>query len=188
MTRPSELVMPVVLGAALSGCGYHLANESHDPLGPFEIAAAPAGVPYAEAIVAAEAGARAELARSGQLGRCRRAPCAEIVVEILRVDEQGEGVALARTEGVPRARGMRITVIGRARVRSSGETQRDTGDVSVTEVVANEPRTRLPGDGPERGDPVLGELEKAEASRRAARRLGERMVRRILGSPEPSSE
>jgi hypothetical protein len=73
----------------------------------------------------------------------------------------------------PLARAIRVTVTGRATLRRGGEVARDTGDVRVGEVIARA------------GDPAGAVIAREEAAARAARRLGERLTRRLLGFPEP---
>ncbi len=81
---------------------------------------------------------------------------------------------------------MRITALGRARLRRRGllpggapsspggaATERDTGDVSASETVARAPAA------------AQAEVARDEAGRAAARRLGGILVRRLLGFPEP---
>jgi hypothetical protein len=139
-----------------------------DPLGPFAVVPGAVLVADSVAIAALEDGARAELARAGELGSG-----GTIEVELLRVDEEAEG--LAAVSGAPSARAVRVSARGRARLRRAGSAavERDTGDVRVSEVGARV-------DGPARGMAAAGTL-----SRSAARRLGEVLVRRLLGYPEP---
>jgi hypothetical protein len=167
MTRPAVLA----LSLALAGCGYHLAHAPADPLGPFTVTGGRVRVPDVQAVAAAEEGARAELSRAGALG-----PGGGVIeVEVLRVDETSEGIALD-VAGSPFARGVRVTVTARAVLRRAGSAavERDSGDVRASEVAAR-------ADGAVRGMVVGG-----EAARAAARRAGEAAVRRLLGYPEPS--
>ncbi|MFT3764285.1 MAG: hypothetical protein QM820_01995 [Minicystis sp.] len=160
----------IALGVA--GCGYRLAHAPADPLGPFTVVAGRVHVPDAAATAAAEEGARAELSRAGALSAGSDAGSIEI--EILRIDEAGEGIAAGAQDG-PLARGVRVTVVGRAVLRRSGSAavERDTGDVRASEATARQ-------DGAGRGM-----LSSDAATRAAARRLGEILVRRLLGFPEP---
>jgi len=179
MTRKRKpLSLSLALGLAsclaLVGCGYRLANTAHDPLGPFVVEGGAAIVPDATLMAAAEEGAATALAQLGALAPARAPHSAAIVVEILRVDADSDAVAL--TSGAPLAQALRVTVTGRATLRTgpARARSRDTGDVRVTETIA-----RL--DSPE-----AALLARGQAARRAARRLGERLVRRVLGYPEPS--
>jgi hypothetical protein len=159
--------------AALAlGCGYHVAGAAGDPLGPFDVTGGETRTPYAEVMAAAEEGARAELARVSALAAGGHGKTA-IVVEVLRVDETSEAPALFEGVEGPRARAVRVAVIGRGTVRRDGAIERDTGDVRADEVIAPA------------GDPRAAILTRDEAARRAARRLGEILARRLLGFPEP---
>lgn len=159
---------------ATAACGYRLVHAPADPLGPFAVLAGRVYVPDAAAITSAEEGARAELARSGELAP-GGAGAGSVEIEVLRVDETGEGIALAPGRAaMPLARAVRVTVLGRARLRRAGSdaVERDTGDLRVSEVGA-----RAEGAG-------AGALVRDELGRAAARRLGEALVRRLLGVPE----
>jgi hypothetical protein len=153
-------------------CGYHLVHAPSDPLGPFTVVSSAVRVPDAALAAAAEEGARAELSRAGQLAG-KEAP-GEIEIELLRVDETGEGIALAARD-LPLARGLRVTAIGRGRLRRAGAAaaERDTGDLSAEETVARG------------GSVAAATVGREEAGRAAARRLGEVLVRKLLGFPEP---
>jgi hypothetical protein len=62
------------------------------------------------------------------------------------------------------------------RAGADGVALRDTGDMSTTDVFAR----------PE--DPAAAAAAREEAGRLVSRRLGERLVRRLLGLPEPAFE
>jgi hypothetical protein len=165
MTRRGTLA---AIAIGLAGCGYRLVHAPADPLGPFEVVAGRAYVPDAGAALAMEEGARAELSRAGALGTGG----GTIEVELLRIDMESEGIAAGH--GVPLARGVRIVAVGRARVRrAGGAVERDTGDVRAGEAA---------GLG---SDAARALATHDEAARAAARRLGEVLVRRLLGFPEP---
>jgi hypothetical protein len=160
---------------ALTGCGYHLVHAPADPAGPFAVVGGRAYTPDAAAMAAAEEGARAELARAGELASGASA-AGVIEVEILRVDEVADGITLAPGRpDLPLARGVRVTAVGRARMRRAGAVVRDTGDVRAGETVAAA------------GGAARGVAVGDEATRAAARRLGEILVRRLLGFPEPGA-
>ncbi len=178
--------MPLVFALLPAGCGYHLVHAAADPLGPFAVASGPIHAPEAAVAAAAEEGARAELSRAGQLAG-RGAP-AEIVVEVLRVEEASAGVALVTmgasppnprsglsSPDLPLARGVRVTVTGRAKVVPAGGSaaERETDEVQASEVAAAAASVGA------------GVATRDEAGQRAARRLGEMLVRRLLGEPEP---
>jgi hypothetical protein len=177
---------PLVCSAVvLWGCGYGPANAPRDSLGPFDVVIERAAVPDAPTIAGAAAGARAELARAGQLGGCGAAAvkrmdggCAVVAIEVTRVDETGVGIAardLPEGPG-PRARGSRVTVTGRARVVVQGRVERETPDVAATETFLRQ------------RDPAAALLARQEAARAASTRLGARLVRLLLGYPEPIME
>jgi hypothetical protein len=71
-----------------------------------------------------------------------------------------------------------LGVLARAWVERSGDgpRERETGDMRTTDVRAAE------------SDPRLEALRQDDAARAAARRLGQRLARRILGEPETSDE
>jgi hypothetical protein len=166
-------VLAGLLACASPGCGYQLAHAPRDPLGPFAVSIGPIHAPDAALAAEAEEGARAELARAGELGG--RGATSEIELTLLRVDETSEGVALA-SPNLPLARAVRVMVTGRARLHRAGSSasERDTGDVRVTDATARAPSTQASFVG------------RDEAGRAAARRLGALLVRRLLGFPEPS--
>lgn len=167
------------------GCGYSPLYASRDPLGPFAVAGGPHRIPSAVAAVAAEAGARAELARAGMLASCSprsSSECSVILIEILRLEEETAGIAADGSPfagpPAPMARGLRVTVTGRARLVARGaDAARDTGDVRSSFVLGR-------GDG----DAASISVAREEAVRIAARRLGERLAGRILGVPDASDE
>jgi hypothetical protein len=78
----------------------------------------------------------------------------------------------------PLARGTRVGVLARAWVEPSAGAarERETGDMRTTDVRRAE------------SDPRLEALHQDDAARAAARRLGARLARRILGEPETSDE
>jgi hypothetical protein len=97
------------------------------------------------------------------------------VVEVLRVDAASEGIhAVGPAPATPLARGTRVGVLARAWVEraSGGPKERDTGDLRAVDVMQAEP------------DPRLEALRLDDASRASARRLGERLARRVLGEPD----
>lgn len=167
------LLVPAVAGA----CGYRplYGGEGVERLG---VASASPLVADTAVVAAVEAGVRAGLARAGGLKEGSGYPRA--VVEVLRIDAASEGIAVAGGLGAlpgssgPLARGTRIGVLGRAWVERTpdGPRERDTGDVRAVEVMAVE------------GDARLEALRRDDASRAAARRLGERLARRLLGEPD----
>ncbi len=170
--KGASLTACAALALSLSGCGYHLAHGAYgaaDPMGPFTVIAGPAQAPEAAASSELEAGARAELSRAGALGGSG----SSLEVTVLRVDESAEGIG--RGAGAPIAGAVRVTVVGRGRVLDgSRAARRDTGDVGASEVVSRPL------------DAASWIMVREEASRAAARRLGETLARRALGLPSPS--
>jgi hypothetical protein len=168
---PLGILVPVFVG-----CGYQLAQVPADPMGPFVVVGEAVAVPAAGTVAGVEAGARAELSRSGQLGRCDpEAPgCTALVVEVMRVDEGGTAPGVGPS-GAPLDRASEVVLVGRAYVRRApgARGERDTGDVVVRETAG-------------RIDDAAGAvMTREEILARAARRLGEALVRRALGIPEP---
>lgn len=159
---------------ALAGCGYHLAGEQRDPLAPIVVQGGRALVPQVEALAAAEDGARSELSRGGALAAGADGESA-LVVEILRIEEISEGIASAPSArgALPLARGTRLAVSGRASLRRGGKVERETGDMRAADTFARD------------DEAARSLVQRREAIRRAARLLGERLARRLLGYPEP---
>ena len=164
-------------GITCAGCGYRSANSvpAHAPLG---VTAAPFKTPHPEALEAALSGVRAGLSQSGVLAPGDAYP--RVVVELLRVDELPAGIAATGPSeaAVPLARGSAVGVVGRVWVLSSAGAPpaNDTGDVRRVEYVAQS------------SEPVTSRFAYASAVRSAARKLGEALARRILGSPEPGTD
>ena len=75
---------------------------------------------------------------------------------------------------MPLARGTRVGAVARAWIErtAEGAKERDTGDLRALEVIAVESDARVEA------------LREDDASRAAARRLGERLARRLLGEPD----
>jgi hypothetical protein len=104
------------------------------------------------------------------------------VVEILRIDATSEGVVVgSRGPSLgqagatsPLGRGTRIGIWARAWIERTegGGRERDTGDLQAADVMAVEADARMEA------------LRLDDAARAAARRLGERLARRLLGEPE----
>jgi hypothetical protein len=150
----------VLLALASAGCGYRLANGSSERITP-ELGEVSS--PHAAIAAALLDGVREELGRHGVLASDGSA----LRVDLLRLDERAEGIVSA--SGAPIARAVRVTIVGRARLAAG----RDTGDVEASEVVASAP------------SPEKGEIAADAAASAAARRLGARLARKVLGYPEP---
>jgi hypothetical protein len=173
----SVLFVLAVAGASLPGCGYRSAHDARAMPAPLSVAAAPFRTPHLEALDAALAGARAELARERALGT-NRYP--RLVVELLRVDEVATGIRAERVggEATPLARGSAVGVVLRSWIEESpgGPPVRFSGDVRRVMVVAQDGRSH-----PDR-------LRFSQAVNSAARRAGGAAARRSLGRAEPALE
>lgn len=164
--------LTLALALASPGCGYTLANTPDAALGPFTVRAAAATSPDAVATTAAIESAQRELARAGLLSA--RGDGAVLTISITRVDERGEGIAAGSSPGgAPVARGIRLTIVGRATAPATSRAgARDSGEITVSEVFAASGAT-------------IGILARDDAAERAGARLGERLVRRVLGDLDP---
>lgn len=170
LSRPARL-FAAATAAGILGCGYTLANTPRDALGPFLVRASGATTPDDTATAAAIEGAQRELARAGLLSA--RGEGTPLTITVLRVDERSEGIAEGASTA-PAARGIRLTIVGRARAGDADRPPaRDSGEVTVTEVFARS------------GSAALGIVGRGEAEARAGRRLGERLARRVLGELDP---
>jgi hypothetical protein len=122
-------------------------------------------------------GARAELSRAGAL---KASGYPQLVIEVLRVDEQALGIARAAVRGrdAPLARGTTLAVVGRARLIETpgAPPARDSGDFRRAERFEASP------------NPHAEASVRQQAVRSAARRLGRALARRILGHAEPETE
>ena len=175
----------------LANCGYRPLYGASSPRGEEHFAVTGISPLVADASVVAEveAGVRSGLSRAAALRGGGGYP--RVVVEVLRIDAQSEGIAAVpggvqpiEVAGVPvtgstaplrpLARGTRIGVLARAWVErvEGGPKERDTGDLRTVDVMQVESDARLEA------------LRQGDASRAAARRLGERLARRVLGEPE----
>ncbi len=170
------------------GCGYRPLYGGERSGDRFAVVGASPLVADASVVSEVEAGVRAGLARGGGLRTGADYP--RVVVEVLRIDAASEGIAAvpggSRGFSVgglpvapggapsPLARGTRVGVVGRAWVERApgGARERDTGDLRAVDLMGAE------------GDARLEALRFDDASRAAARRLGERLARRLLGEPD----
>jgi hypothetical protein len=127
-------------------------------------------------------GVREELAREGALEPGDGWPRAEI--EVLRADEASEGI-VARS-GAPVARGTDVGIVARAWIAPApgAAPLHDTGDMRAADLVAVD-------EGPGVAmapDPRAAGFHEADARRAAARRLGHKLGRKILGHPAASED
>lgn len=178
-----RLLPAVLLGALAASCGYRLARSGGDPAGPFVVVSAPGFAPQTGLAAAAEAGLRAELARAGELSSCGppgSIGCSAVVLELLRVEETSVAVGLPPSGPgslrAPLAGAVRVSVTGRAYLRQGDVQSRATADLTASEVTAR-------SDGP-----VAGGVAASLAGSVAARRLGEKLGRTVLGYPETTDE
>jgi hypothetical protein len=176
-----------VVAFALLACGYRpLYADRGDER--FAVVGTTPLVADTSVVAEVHAGLRAGLARGGALRGGNDYP--RVVVDVLRLDAASEGVS-AVAGGIrppsagglpiapsgplaPLARGTRVGVVARAWVERApgGAHERETGDMRVVDVMQAEGDARLEG------------LRFDDTSRAAARRLGERLARRVLGEPD----
>ena len=190
MTTLELLVLSAVL--AVSACGYRPLYGGERGDDRFSVVGASPLVADAGVVAEVEAGLRAGLARAGALRAGAGYP--RVVVEVLRIDVVSEGVLAmpggtpgvsvgglplsARAPLQPLARGTRVGVLARAWIeRADGASrERDTGDSRTADVMQVETDARLEA------------LRLDDASRAAARRLGERLARQLLGEPNAADD
>jgi len=178
----------VALATFFTACGYHPLYSGAQGEERLAVTGITPLVADASVVAEVEAGVRAGLARAGLLRGGGGHP--RVVVEVLRFDTQSEGIAAVpggvrppEVGGVsvggagplrPLARGTRVGVVARAWLERTdgGPKERQTGDLRAVEVMQVESDARLEA------------LRLDDTSRAAARRLGERLARRVLGEPE----
>jgi len=176
--------MPLGLGA----CGYRPLHAGDAGDDRYCVVGAAPMVADGGVVAEVQAGLRAGLAHRGALRAGGGYP--RVVVEVLRVDATSEGIAAlpGGTPGTtvgglplasggspaPLARGTRVGVVARAWVERTpgGSRERESGDVRTADVMQVETDARLEA------------LRLDDATRSAARRLGQRLARRVLGEPE----
>jgi len=181
-------VVLAALTLVVGACGYRPLYGGAQGDERFAVTGVSPLVADASVVAEVEAGVRAGLARAALLRAGGGYP--RVVVEVLRIDTQSEGIAAVpggvrppEVGGVivggsgplaPLARATRIGVMARAWLeRADGAPkERQTGDLRTVDVLQVESDARLEA------------LRLDDASRAAARRLGERLARRVLGEPE----
>jgi hypothetical protein len=174
--------------AVACGCGYRPLYGGERGDDRFTVTGTSPLVADASVVAQVEAGLRSGLARAGALRPGSGYP--RVVVEVLRIDAASEGIAavpggtpgevvggLPVAPGGPRqplARGTRIGVVARAWVERApeGGHERETGDVRTADVMQVETDARLEA------------LRSDDVARAAARRLGTRLARLLLGEPD----
>jgi hypothetical protein len=161
-----------------SSCGYHAVYGGDVPV-RLHVKLVRTFVPDAVASDEVAAGVREELAREGALEAGDGWPRAEI--EVLRADEASEGIA-AGAAG-PLARGIDVGVVARAWIAPAPGAlpEHDTGDTRTQELIAVDMAAGAP-------DPRASGFHQADALRAAARRLGQKLARRLMGHPAASED
>jgi hypothetical protein len=163
---------PVTLVLAAS-CGYQplYATSSGEAFHVHLARSKVASILVAEEVVR---GARDALAKEGALAPGDGYPRLEI--EVLRADETSEGIMQVETAkgAAPLARATDLAIVARAWItrRAGGTMELDTGDVRAEDVA-----------GAPLGDATREVWEREDALRAIARRLGGRIVLRVLGHP-----
>ena len=167
----------VVLSLACAcACGYTPLRSSLQGHPHVRVVRAVSHVPEgseASAAGEAETGARAELARWGALDDGSDADTDRLTIEIVRIDEHGEGetVVAGALGDKPLARGVVVRITLRGEVEGSGGAF-STPDVDATETLAADP-----------SDALGWNAARAAALRTAARRAGAQVARDVLGVP-----
>jgi hypothetical protein len=189
IARGSKRCVPgSILALVLAACGYRPLYGGERGDERYCVVGVSPLVADASVVTEVEAGVRAGLARGGGLRAGGGYP--RIVVEVLRIDAASEGIAAVpggsrgTTVGglpiapggppSPLARGTRIGVLARAWLERApgGPKERESGDLRAVDIMGAETDARLEA------------LRLDDASRAAARRLGERLARRVLGEPD----
>jgi hypothetical protein len=175
-------VVPVLAAA----CGYHplYGGEASTRLHVVLLRSLVADAVATDEVLS---GVREALAKEGALAAGDGYPRLE--VEVLRADEVSEGIAAPSVAlgsgagGGPRARATEVGLVARAHVvlEPGGALERDTGDVRAMDLTASDVSIGVL-------DPRADAMHHSDALRLVARRLGERLVLRILGNPTASDE
>jgi hypothetical protein len=164
--------------ALCAACGYHAVYGGQAPQ-RVHVKLVRTLVPDAVAGDEVASGMREELSREGALEPGDGWPRAE--VELLRADEASEGIAAQA--GAPVARGVDVGVVARAWIvpESGAAAERDTGDLRAVEVISVDRSGGVL-------DPRAAGFHRADAVRAAARRLGGKLARRLMGQPAASED
>ena len=167
-------------GAHLS-CGYRAVYAGEQPA-PLHVKLLRSLVADAVAGDEVVAGMREELAREGALEGGDGWPRAE--VEVLRADQTSEGIDTK--SGAAVARGIDVGIVARAWIVPSpgAAPLHDTGDMRAADlsVVDEKPGATLAP------DPSAAGFHQADALRAAARRLGHKLGRKLLGRAAASED
>jgi hypothetical protein len=153
----------------LTACGYRPLRsglKGSPKIRVLSAATVVAGNAYASLAEEIATGARGELAKYGALAN--EDATDRLKLEVVRLDEQSEGVEIV--EGKPHARGVRIRLTARGVIEGASGAW-ETSDIEATEMVAT------PAD-------ALGwDAARGAAARGLARRAGALVAREVLGIP-----
>ena len=166
--RHALTLLAAFVSACGSACGYRPLRSGLRGSPKIRVVTASAVVAgNAQASLAEEiaTGARGELAKYGALGDDTATD--RLKLEVVRLDEQSEGVEVI--EGRPHARGVRVRLTARGVVEGTGGAW-ETSDVEATEMVTS--ATALSWDA-----------ARGAAARGLARRAGALVAREVLGLP-----
>lgn len=166
------------LALSLMACGYEPAYGGARPARQLTVAVAPSLAPESGALAALLSGVRGELSQAGVLRPGTGYPRA--VLELLRVDEHGAGIAVqpGQPRATPLSRGSTVGVMARAWIEDSrgAKPYHDTGDVRRVSTVAT--GTTLATDA----------LAHDAAIEQAGLATGQAIGRRLVGEVEPTLE
>jgi hypothetical protein len=178
MARNASRVVVSCSAILVLSCGYRAVYGGEAPL-RVHVMLARTLVPDAVASDEVVSGLREELLRAGALESGDGWPRAEI--EVLRTSESSEGIA-ARAGG-PFARGVDVGIVARAWIafEPGALPERDTGDMRAEEVISVDETAGAV-------DPIASGIHQSDALRAAARRLGRKLARKLMGRPATSEE
>lgn len=162
-------------------CGYHAVYATEAPA-RLHVKLVRSLLPDAVAGDEVASGVREQLAREGALEPGDGWPRAEI--EVLRADEVSEGIGVSR--GAPAARGLDVAIVARAWIAPApgAAPLHDTGDMRAADLIAVDQAPT----GALAPDPRGAGFHQADALRAAARRLGQKLGRKLLGHPATSED
>lgn len=162
----------------MCACGYH-ALYGGEPATRLHVKMVSSLIPDAAASDEVGAGIREELAREGALASGDGWPRVEF--EVLRAVNASEGIS-DRLDA-PFARGVGVGVVARAWVASGPREapSQDTGDLQAEEVVSVDQASGAL-------DPRATAFHGRDALRAAARRLGYKLARKLMGHPAAGEE
>ena len=164
-----------LVAMSVASCGYHAVYASGEGA-RFHVVLVRSLVPDAVSADEVLSGAREELAREGALAAGDGYPRVEI--EVLRLDETSEGISAPKGSPSPIARGTEVAVVARAWLVASKDAPRehDTGDVRAQDAITIGATAQADS------------FQHADAARAVARRVGQKLARRVLGHPAATQE